>query len=96
LIKETLNADQKVAVTSDRWHVVHARWSGVPGTPRFIRTIVSEHEDDVSAMRAARELRSSLVDGMSQRPRETHDQVIVRQPNAESLKDAKRFVRRPK
>ena len=96
MIKETFNADKKLAVTSDHWHVVHARWSGAPGTPRFECSIVSEHADSASAVLAARELKSSLVPGMASRPREARDQVIVRRPSAESLKSAGRLEKRKK
>ena len=95
MIKETLNTDKEPAVTSDRWHVIHARWSGAPGTPRFVRTIVSEHDDSDSAVQAARELKSSLALGMTSRSPEARDQVIVRRPSSESLKNAGRLVGRP-
>jgi hypothetical protein len=96
LIKEILNTDKELAVTSDRWHVIHAQWSGDPGTPRFVRTIVSEHNDSESAVQAARELKSSLAAGMDSRSPEARDQVIVRRPSSESLKNDGRLVRRRK
>ena len=96
LIKELLNAEHELAVTSDRWHVVHARWSGAPGTPLFDCSIVSEHADSASAVQAARDLKASLVPGMASRPKEARDQVIVRRPAAESLKRSERLERRPK
>lgn len=96
MIKETLNADKELAVTSDHWHVIHARWSGAPGIPRFECSIVSEHPDSSTALQAARDLKSSLVPGMVSRSREARDQVIVRRPAAESLKSAGRLERRKK
>jgi hypothetical protein len=96
LIRETFNADKKLAVTSDHWHVIHARWSGIPGTPRFERSIVSEHADSASALLAGRLLKSSLVPGMAARRVEARDQVMVRRPAAESLKNAGRLARRRK
>ncbi len=96
LIRETFNADRELAVTSDRWHVVHARWSGAPGTPRFECSIVSEHVDSTSAVQAARDLKSSLVPGMASRPMEARDQVIVRRPAAASAKSTGRLERRKK
>jgi hypothetical protein len=95
LIKEILNADKQLAVTSDRWHVIHARWSGAPGTPRFVRSIVSEHEDSASALEAARDLKSSLVRAMGERPKNARDQVIVRRPASESLKHDGRLTKAP-
>lgn len=96
MIRELVNADHELAVTSDRWHVIHAQWSGAPGEPFFLRSIVSEHEDSASALRAARELKTSLVPGMASRPRYARDQVIVRRPASESLKTAGRVAKRRK
>jgi len=96
LIKELLNARHELAVTSDQWHVIHARWSGAPGPARFELSIVSEHDDSASAVQAARELKSSLVPGMTARSKETRDQVIVRRPEAESPKNSGRLERRHK
>ena len=96
MIRETFNADKKLAVTSDHWHVVHARWSGAPGTPSFDCSIVSEHADSTSAVQAARELKLALGPGMASRAKETRDQVIVRRPSAESLKSAGRLEKRKK
>lgn len=96
MIRELQNADNELAVTSDRWHVVHARWSGAPGEPFFLRSIVSEHEDSASAVRAGRELKAALEPGMLQRPSYARDQVLVRRPAAASLKSARRLVKRHK
>lgn len=94
MIRELVNSEQQLAVTSDRWHVVHAQWSGAPGEPTFLRSIVSEHEDSASALRAARALKTSLLPGMASRPSYARDQVIVRRPASESLKNAGRVARR--
>lgn len=94
MIKELLNAEHELAVTSDQWHVIHARWSGAPGPARFVLSIVSEHADSASAVQAARDFKSSLTPGMATRSKETRDQVIVRRPAAESPKNASRLERR--
>lgn len=96
MIRELLNAEHKAALTSDRWHVVHAKWSGTQGEPAFVRSIVSEHEDSAAALEAARALKSALLRDMGSRSKETRDQVMVRRPASESLRDAGRLVRRPK
>jgi len=62
----------------------------------FVRTIVSEHEDSAAALEAARALKSALLLGMGSRSKETRDQVMVRRPASESLRDAGRLVRRRK
>jgi hypothetical protein len=94
LIREFLNAENEPAITSDLWHVVLAEWSRDPGIPSFVRTIVNEH-DCASALRSAQLLKAELVVKMKQRERETRDQVMVKRPMAESLKNAGRLVKRP-
>jgi hypothetical protein len=94
LIKELLNSEHQPAVTSDHWHVVLAQWTGASGEPTFLRSIVSEHDDSASALRAARDLKFSLTPGMASRPKRARDQVMVRKPSAESAKTAGRVSRR--
>jgi hypothetical protein len=95
MIRETLSRRRSPALTSDRWHVVHARWSGDrSGEPRFLRTIVSEHEDRVAARSAARAVVDSIAGEMADRPQELRDQILVRRPGFKSLKSAKRVQRR--
>jgi hypothetical protein len=92
-----MNRKKAAAVTSDQWHVVHARWSGeAADEPRFLRSIVSEHEDGSAALTAARKILSTLSEEMSSRPRETRDQILVRRPGYKSLKNAKRVEKRSK
>ena len=44
MIRDTELDSHAPGVTSNEWHVVHARWNGaVKGEPLFERTIVSEH-----------------------------------------------------
>ncbi|HEX6885910.1 MAG TPA: hypothetical protein VF530_21230 [Planctomycetota bacterium] len=93
MIKEKLNESRQIVVTSDRWHVIHAQWSGAAGTPSFVLSIVSEHATSASALRAGRALKSSLVPGMTKRPREARDQVLVRRPDSESVKNSGRMER---
>ena len=94
MIKELLNAAQEPAITSDHWHVIHAQWTGKPGEPTFSRSIVSEHKDSASALKAGRDLKFSLRRGMASRPKRARDQVMVRRPSAESAKTAGRVSRR--
>ena len=96
MIRETLKKNS-LAVTSDRWHVILARWSGDPtGEPRFERSIVSEHDDSAAALNAARAIKSEIAPNMAIRSPETRDQVFVRRPSSTSLKTAKRVERRRK
>jgi hypothetical protein len=95
MIREIVDEKNNPAVTSDHWHVIHARWSGDPsGEPRFVRSIVSEHEDSAAALSAARAIKSSMAPSMRDRSRETRDQVFVRRPSSKSLKTARRVKRR--
>lgn len=97
MIRETINREKSPALTSDLWHVVHARWSGDPsGEPRFVRSIVSEHEDSASAVTAGREMVSSFASEMADRPRARRDQILIRHPGYKSLKTAKRIERHRK
>lgn len=91
MIKETVSHKNNPSLTSDRWHVVHARWSGdAAGEPKFERSIVSEHDDQESAAVSARSLETSLASEMNDRKPEQHDQLWVRRPDFKSLKNARR------
>jgi hypothetical protein len=97
VIQDTLSRNSNPSITSDRWHVVHARWSGnKSGEPRFERSIVSEHSDRPAAVAAARTLQNSLAEELAGRPRTRRDQVFVRQPTYKSLKIAGLHARRRK
>jgi hypothetical protein len=95
MIQETLSRQHKPALTSDHWHIVHARWAGeASGTPRFEREIVSEHDDRASALVAARKFAASISDAMLQLPHDRRDEIVIRRPEYKSLKTAKRRMRR--
>jgi len=96
MIRETISRKQTPAVTSDHWHVVHASWTGNTSEPRFVRAIVSEHDDREAAVNAARGLVSTLSAEMRTRPLASRDQIFVRRPDYRSLRDAERIARRPK
>lgn len=93
MIREFLNTENQPALTSDLWHVVHAKWSADAEPPSFVREIVSEHRDSASALRSARRLKAELVRAMQSREKEAWDQVLVKRPSAESLKTAGRVLR---
>jgi hypothetical protein len=94
VIRELLNSERKLVITSDRWHVIHSEWTGGPGTPRFLRKIVSEHDDGAAALISARQLKAELVAKMKKRAAEARDQVLVKRPNSESLENAGRIPRK--
>lgn len=95
MIQDTLSSKQRPAITSNRWHVVHARWSGERSAqPSFLRSIVSEHDDQEGALKGARELQTKLAPEMSARPLAERDQLFVRKPGFRSLKTSGRLERR--
>ncbi len=98
MIQEVVNQKNSPAVTSDHWHVVHAKWAGTtPEDSRFVRSIVSEHENRDSAARAARGFVASLKPTIADRPASGRDQVFVRRPDFKSLKStSKRVPKRKK
>ena len=97
MIRETSSSKNSPAVTSDRWHVVRAAFSGeATGAPRFARSIVSEHEDRAAAVTAAREVVSSIAPEMAARAPRERDQIFVRKPEFKTLKLARRVHKRRK
>jgi hypothetical protein len=95
MIREILTPNRHPAVTSDCWHVVHARWDGVARErPLFVRSIVSEHDDREHALAAARALRASNAPSMADRETTRRDQIYVRRPTYRSLVTSERLARR--
>jgi hypothetical protein len=87
MIAETLTKRHAPAITSDRWHVVHAKFDPAAHGERrpFLRVISSEHDDRTKAVMAARSplsrlRRKTAIMKISQR-----DQVFVRRPKFVSL-----------
>jgi hypothetical protein len=78
------------AITSDRWHVVHARFVGAQADLPFARSVSSEHDDRKSCVRAARALRAKVRKEAGTVPVAEQDQVFVRRPGFKSLKAARR------
>lgn len=95
MIAESRNAAGHVVVSSDHWHVLHARWErNLTEAAHFTRTVVSEHASSASARVAAREFMLGLVLDLVERPLHLRDQVFVRKPRHESLKRAQRLNRK--
>jgi hypothetical protein len=95
MIQTTVTKKQSLAITSDQWHVVHARWTCTPSDDaRFERIIVSEHESSNAAVASARALFSSLQGILTTRAFGERDQVFVRKPGYRSLKNATRVRQR--
>jgi hypothetical protein len=86
MIRETISPKNRILLTSDQWHVLHARWTG---DELYERAIVSEHADRASATSAAREFAAAHRAEMTGRTRVTRDQLLVRRPGHKSLKIAK-------
>lgn len=96
MIHDTLSGKGHPAITSDRWHVVHARWIGRGEPEAFERTIVSEHESHADALAAARLLARSLSSQMGDRAPAARDQLLVRRPAYKTLKSAERLKKGPR
>jgi hypothetical protein len=95
VIRDLQNGKNLPSITSDHWHVVRATLAdATTPKPRFVRSIVSEHEDRGAAVAAARKIVRSVTESMGDRPRDVRDQVFVRRPDFKSLKTAKRVARR--
>jgi hypothetical protein len=78
------------AVTSDRWHVVHARHVGGRAKLPFLRSISSEHEDRGACVKAARKLIARVRSETPDVPVAERDQVFVRRPGFKSIKNSTR------
>jgi hypothetical protein len=90
MIQESVNDKNHILLTSDHWHVLRARWTGkASGTPLYVRTIISEHDDKASAVKAGHELVSSFQAEMNGRAPDTRDKALVRRPGYRSLKISK-------
>jgi hypothetical protein len=90
MIIETVTKQNRPAIASDQWHVVHARWSGMPQrNARYIRAIVSEHESRAETVQAAKHLASRLALECAERRACERDAVFVRHPNFKSLRFAR-------
>jgi hypothetical protein len=93
MIRDAKTTKNLEAITSDRWHVVHAQWSAEGGTDRpYKRRIVSEHEDRGDAVRAADAFLREWIRNATDRPLAERDQILVRPPNYKSLKFARRRI----
>ena len=78
------------AITSDHWHVVHARFTSDQQDLPFSRGIVSEHDDRAACVESARKLRAKLALESAGVAVEERDEVFVRKPFFRSLKLAAR------
>ena len=99
MIQEVTTTKGTAAITSDRWHVVHARCTNASGAMSFARAVHSEHENRDQCLAAARDLlrrlgrerRASAVDGAVVEP----DEVFARRPGFKTLKvSAQRRINR--
>lgn len=90
MIREVSTKKGADAITSDRWHVVHARFTGAQRDLPFARGIISEHDDRATCAKVAKALRARLALEGGDLPAEERDEVFVRRPNFRSLKLALR------
>jgi hypothetical protein len=87
VITDALTRRGNPATTSDRWHVVHAKWCGKQANhPPYSRTVVSEHTSREKAVVAAKRLAAKLDPVRIKLPPAERDQILVRPPLFRSLK----------
>ena len=94
MISETVTTKGTPAITSDRWHVVHAKCRCKGKTSgSFERVVVSEHDDQTDCRKAARAFLAALAkDNETDKevPAAERDEVFARRPNFKSLKATRR------
>ncbi|TAJ13319.1 MAG: hypothetical protein EPO68_13290 [Planctomycetota bacterium] len=87
MIHELLNGNGCPAVTSDLWHVVHARWSPeLADEMPFERTIVSEHRTERAGLLAAKVFAAEMRQRGDARSGEKRDQLFLRRPGCVTRK----------
>lgn len=87
MIDEVVNSNGCPALTSDRWHLVHARWSAqLAADAPFERTIVSEHRTEHAGQLAAKEFAADMRKRGDPRAGETRDQLFLRRPGSVTRK----------
>ena len=90
MTSETTNRKQFTAITSDQWHVVHARLRKAKTDLRpYERTIVSEHASRKLAEASASEFRVKVA---ASSPGLGQDAVFIRKPNYKTLKFSKKIA----
>ncbi len=78
------------AITSDQWHVVHARYLGPDERRPFRRYVHSEHADRGACVLAARALIAKIRAEAGPVPPGQRDEVFVRRPGYKSLETSRR------
>jgi hypothetical protein len=89
MIREVLTSKGVQAITSDKWHVVHSRFTAGNGRKAFVRAVFSEHTDRVECLKAAKALRVKLTSDNPDVPEAEQDEVFVRRPHYKSLERAR-------
>lgn len=89
MIRDVETSKGVPALTSDRWHVVRSRWVEGGGKRPYARSVHSEHDDEASCRKAARELRLKLAREDGAVPEAERDEVFACKPGFKSLKFAK-------
>jgi len=95
VISEVQTDSGGTAITSDHWHIVHARYVFDGATRPYLRSVHSEYEDRTACRHAARALRVHLIAQEKDVAPEKRDEVFVRKPNFKSLKIARSGHQRP-
>jgi hypothetical protein len=94
MITAIRNSRGKAAITSDRWHIVHSRFTDGTLDHPYVRVILSEHDDPVDCRRELELVRNRIRAERGVVPVARRDAVYVRPPNYKSLTKSRH--RRPK
>lgn len=89
MIQEVHTKSGAEAITSDQWHVVHARLTDRRSERPFTRSIESEHSDRATCLVAAKALLVKLRATAKGSKTKNTDEVFIRKPGFKSLKVAK-------
>jgi hypothetical protein len=89
MIQEVRTKSGAEAITSDQWHVIHARLTDSRGPRPFTRSIESEHSDRAACLVAAKALLVKLRATAKGKKAENTDEVFIRKPGFKSLKAGK-------
>lgn len=86
MISEVHTESGASAITSDQWHIIHARYTFDGAKRPYLRSVHSEHADRTACRRVARALREQLLAQENGVAMDQRDEVFVRKPGFKTLK----------
>lgn len=95
MIREVETDSGAAAITSDQWHIVHARYVFDGAKRPFLRSVHGEYADRTACRLAARALRAQLAAQETGVAIEHRDEVFVRKPDYKTLRVARSGLHTP-